>query len=60
MTFLADPCPCGWSFTYITETERECEQCGRVSVKNWWGWTIEKSQIAVALLMDAGLYRKRD
>ncbi len=29
MTFLGNPCQCGWAYTEISETVRVCEKCCR-------------------------------
>lgn len=29
MTFMGNPCPCGWAFDQISEEKEFCERCGR-------------------------------
>ena len=44
MTFLGDPCPCGWAFDDVMDAEgrevaaRVCSRCRRKYVKASWGW----------------------
>jgi hypothetical protein len=38
VSFLGDPCPCGWALTETSEVERACERCGRKWVRRDWGW----------------------
>ena len=42
MTFLANPCSCGWSMDDIDEYTRKCERCGRTAVLKSGLWVISK------------------
>jgi hypothetical protein len=38
MSFLGNPCACGWSLTEFGALLRECDKCGRRYVRTEWGW----------------------
>lgn len=39
MSFLGEPCPCGWAFSE-TENGFECERCGRDKVNKGGYWSV--------------------
>lgn len=53
MSFLGDPCACGWAMDELSEIRRKCERCGRVAEKKSWGWMTHNPTKTVSRLSNA-------